>query len=140
MTASVATAAATSADTMPDDVRQLLEARLPGMAGNVRWHACSGTLLDTGSWLAREAVHVAVCGDRLMLVAAGPRPFVLDLPVTALNDAVYNHVTGDLSFPHARTQPDVPPVQFDPLVARSLLALAPCSTSSPPPSGTSPHA
>jgi hypothetical protein len=125
MTASCATPAAPPAEPMPADVRQLLEARLPAVAGDVRWHARSGTLLDTGSWVARAAVHAAVCGDRLVLIAAGPRPFVLDLPVAALSSAVYNFVTGELSFPHASAVPAVPPVRLDSLVARSLVALAP---------------
>lgn len=132
-----------SAEPMPADVRQLLEARLPAVAGDVRWHARSDTLLDTGSWVARAAVHAAVCGDRFVLIAAGPRPFVLDLPIAALSSAVYNHVTGELSFPHASVVPVVPPVQLDPLVARSLVALALCPTPPISPnlsSGTPSHA
>lgn len=128
---------------MPAEVRHLLEARLPAVAGDVRWHARSGTLLDTGSWVARAAVHAAVCGDRLALVAAGPRPYVLDLPIAALSSAVYNHVTGELSFPHASVAAAVPPVRLDPLLARSLVALAPASTSPTapiPPSGNPSHA
>jgi hypothetical protein len=128
MTTSCATEA--SADALPADLQRLLDLRLPAAAGDVRWHARTGTLLDTGSWLARAPLHLLVCGDRLVMVAAGPRPYVLELPVTALSRAVYNHVTGELSFPHVDRGPSAPAVRLDPLLARSLLALAPPSPSS----------
>ena len=121
---------------VPADLQRLLDHRLPAAAGDVRWHARTGTLLDTGSWLALAALHLLVCGDRLVLVAAGPRPYVLELPIAALSHAVYNHVTGELSFPHLDGEPSLPAVRLDPLVARSLLVFAPSSS----PSGISSHA
>lgn len=137
MTVAVATAPPASAADLPGDVRRLLEARLPAAVGAVRWQARSGTRIDTGSWLRRAPLHAVVHGDRLALVAAGPRPYVLDLPVAALSRAVYNHVTGELAFRRTAADPAVPPLRLDPLVARSLLAFAPPPA---PPSGTPSHA
>ena len=126
-------------ETLPADVLRLLDDRLPA-AADVRWHARSGTTLDTGSWLTRWRLHLLVCGDRLVMVAVGPRPYVLDLPVTMLSRAVYNHVTGELSFPEAAQGPTVPAIRLDPLVARSLLEFAPPSPHPNPSAGVPSHA
>jgi hypothetical protein len=97
-------------------------------------------MVDAGSWLARVPLHAIVCGDRLVLVAAGPRPVVVDLPLEALARAVYNHVTGEIVFPRPTGRVPVPPLRLDPLVARGLLALAPPPTNPISPSGTLSHA
>lgn len=135
-----ATAAAAPVEPMPADVQRLIDARLPAAAHDVRWHARSDTLIDTGSWLSRAPLHAVVCGDRLALVAAGPRPLVLRLPLKALSRAVYNHVTGELSFPRASAGPEVPPLRLDPLVARSLLAFTPSPENPTSLPGTPRHA
>jgi hypothetical protein len=132
MTTSCATEA--SAEGVPAEVHDVLRGRLPAVAGDVRWHARTGTLLDTGSWLVRTPLHLLVCGDRLVMVALGPRPSLVDLPVATLSRAVYNHVTGELSFPHLDGGPPLPAVRLDPLLARSLLVFAPSSSSSGIPS------
>jgi hypothetical protein len=46
------------------------------------------------------------------------------VPASALGRAVYNHVTGELAFPPVTSGPPFPSLQFDPLLARSLLDLA----------------
>ena len=131
---------ATPASDLPADVERLLESRLPGAAGAVRWHAQSGTRLDTGRWLSRAPLHAAVCGDRFALIAAGPRPFVFIAPVAVLSRAIYNHVTGALSFPEAAGSEIAPPVMLDPLLARSLMSVAAAPTAPIPSSGTCSHA
>jgi len=140
MTTSCATLPAVPVSDLPADVQRLLESRLPGVAGMLRWHARSGTKLDTGRWLARAPLHAAVCGDRFALAAAGPRPYVFIAPVAVLSRAVYNHVTGELSLPQPAGGPAVPPVRLDPLLASSLLSLAPAPTTPIPPSGIFSHA
>ena len=65
-----------------------------------------------------------VAGERFVLAAAGPRPYLLDLPLEMLGRAVYNHVTGAIVFPQRPSGPGIPPVRLDPFVARTLLALA----------------
>jgi hypothetical protein len=137
MTTSCATEPA--AETLPADVLRLLRDRLPA-AADICWHARSGTTLDTGSWLARGRLHLLVCGNRLVMVAAGPRPYVLDLPVAVLSQAVYNHVTGELSFPEAAQGPSLPAVRLDPLLARSLMEFAPSSPHPNPSAGIPSHA
>ena len=117
---------------LPADVRKTLSARFPAAAAApVHWQAESATRLDTGSWLCRAAVHAAVIGDRLVVVAPGPRPLIRHWPLAAVAKAVYNHVTGQLVLPPGRSafEPTFA-VALDPFLARSLLAVA----SSTPPS------
>lgn len=108
---------------LPTSVRELLAARGLGDVA-VRFAAASATRVDTGGWLRGDRLWAMVVGDRFVLAAAGSRPYFLELPLAGLAAAVYNHVTGGLVFPKAPAGPDVPPVLLDPLVARSLLALA----------------
>jgi len=70
----------------------------PGGAA-VRWSATTGTTVDTGRWLRRAPLSASLVGNRLVLSAEGPRPFRRVLPATAVRQAVYNHVTGELAFP-----------------------------------------
>lgn len=122
---------------LPAAVRGLLEAR--GLAAApVRFAAASATRIDTGGWLAGGPLWVAVVGERLVLAAAGQKPYLLDLPAAALSQAVYNHVTGTVVFRPGAAAEDVPPVHLDPLVARSLLALA--AGPAPASPGTPSHA
>jgi len=97
----------------------------------VRWLAASSTRIDTGSWLGPSPLTSAVVADRFVLVAAGPKPFVRVVPAAALCRAVYNHVTGELTFPSgaasapaAEIAPGVRGLQLDSLAARSLVELA----------------
>ncbi len=147
MTASASpeSAAATS---LPAHVHDTLAARFPAAAAApVRWQAESATRLDTGSWLRRAAVHLAVIGDRLVVIAPGPRPVMRHWPLAAVENAVYNHVTGELVLPLGRR--DAEPtfaIALDPLRARSLLALATAASplsacpSETPSAGTPSHA
>lgn len=108
---------------LPAAVRDLLAAH--GLGGEpVRFATPSTTRLDTGGWLRGGQVWAAVVGDRFVLAAAGPRPLLIRLPLSALSRAVYNHITGELGFPPVPSGADIPPVQLDPLVARALLSLA----------------
>lgn len=142
------TSLATAGDptTLPADVRNVLAARFPAAAGlPVRWQVETATRLDTGAWLRRGHVHAAVIGDRLVAVAPGPRPVVRHWPLAAVGKAVYNHVTGQLVLPPGRNGSEpVFPLALDPLVARSLLAVAhspaSASLSGIPSAGTPPHA
>lgn len=112
-------------------IHGLLEGR--GLAtAPVRFAAASTTRIDTGGWLTGGPLWVALVDDRLVLAAAGRKPYLLDLPASALSQAVYNHVTGTLVFRPGVASQDVPPVQLDPLVARSLLALAAGPVTAPP--------
>ena len=113
---------ATATPRLSAAMRALLEAR--GLAAApVRFAAASATRVDTGGWLKGEPLWVAVVGDRLVLAAAGTKPYLLDLPISALAQAVYNHVTGAVVFRPGPGQRDIPPLRLDPLVARTLLAL-----------------
>jgi len=121
---------------LPEPIRRLLEP--VGLAdAPVRFAAPSHTTVDTGGWLRGERVWLGVVGERVVIAAPGPTPLVRVLPLDALARATYNHVTGAVAFPRhaARDAQPLPTVHLDPLVARSLLGLAP--TSSP---GTGPHA
>ena len=110
---------------LPGDVQDTLRAHAPAAADlPVRWAARSGTLVDTGRWFRRAPLFAAILGDRFAIVAAGPRPLVRVVPASALGRAVYNHVTGELAFPPVTSGPPFPSLQFDPLLARSLLDLA----------------
>ncbi|MFM8291650.1 MAG: hypothetical protein ACKOC4_08105 [Planctomycetia bacterium] len=134
------TAAVQDASRMPRlsaAIRGLLEDR--GLAATpVRFAAASATRVDTGGWLTGEPLWVAVVEDRLVLAAAGNKPYLLDLPISALAQAVYNHVTGAVVFRPGPAQRDIPPLRLDPLVARTLLTLATDSVTASP--GTLPHA
>jgi hypothetical protein len=127
--------AGAEAATIPPDVRDLLAGH--GLApAEVRFAAASATRIDTGGWLRGANLFLAVVGERFVLAAAGPRPLVRVLPLSALARAVYNHVTGELAFPPVKSGPSVPTLRIDPFLARSLFDLLP-STSVP---GASPRA
>jgi len=129
------TAMAGTEATLPPDVRELLAGQ--GLdAADLRFAAASATKVDTGGWLRAAPLFAAVVGERFVLAAAGPRPLVRILPLSALSRAVYNHVTGELAFSPVKSGPPVPAVRIDPLLARSLFGLL------PPPSvpGVSPRA
>lgn len=116
---------ATLSPALPGDVQKTLRSHAPTAADlPVRWAARSNTLVDTGRWFRRAPLFAAVLGDRFALVASGPRPLVRVVPASALGRAVYNHVTGELAFPPVTSGPPFPSLQFDPLLARSLLDLA----------------
>lgn len=117
--------------TLPAAVRDLLAAHGLG-AAPVRFAAPSATRIDTGGWLRGGQVWAAVVGKSFVLAAAGPRPSLIQLPVAALSQAVYNHVTGELGFPPFPSGSNIPPVRLDPLVARQLVSLATPSASSSP--------
>lgn len=129
-----ATPAADGSAVLPAALRDLLAAH--GLGGlPVRFAAPSATRIDTGGWLRGGQAWAAVVGDRFVLAAAGPRPTLIRLPLTALSHAVYNHVTGELGFPPVPSGASIPPVRLDPVVARSLLAFprssAPTSPGTP---------
>jgi hypothetical protein len=125
----------------PPAVRSLLEAEGLDPA-DLRFLARSATAVDTGRWLRSERIWAAVAGDRLVLVAPGPRPFRRVLPASALTKARFNHVTGGLVFPAAGGEAGlaggIPPLALDPLVARSLISLD--GFPPPPPPGALPDA
>jgi len=117
-------------EALPAALRNLLDAH--GLGGlPVRFAAPSATRIDTGGWLRGGQVWAAVVGDQFVIAAAGPRPTLIRLPLTAVSRAVYNHVTGELGFPPVASGPSIPPVRLDPLLARALCALAPTSPGNP---------
>ena len=127
--------AGTEAATLPPEICQLLAGH--GLnAAKARFAAASATRVDTGGWLRGAPLFLAVVGDRFVLAAAGPRPLVRTLPLSAISRAVYNHVTGELAFPPVKSGPPVPAVRIDPLLARSLVGLL----SPPSDPGASPRA
>lgn len=127
--------AGTEPATLPPDVRELLAGHGLDLA-DLRFAAASTTKVDTGGWLRAAPLFAAVVGARFAIAAAGPRPVVRIVPLTALSRAVYNHVTGELAFPPVKSGPPVPAIQLDPLLARSLFGLVP----SPSVPGASPRA
>lgn len=114
--------------TLPAAERNLLASRGLGDA-SVRFAVRSASKVDTGGWLHGEPLWAVVVGERFVLVATGPRPYLLQAPLEKLSRAVYNHVTGAIVFPRGPSGPEIPPLRLDPLVARSLLALAAASPS-----------
>jgi hypothetical protein len=127
--------AGAEAATLPSEICELLAGH--GLdAEGLRFAVASTTRVDTGGWLRGATLFVAVVGSRFVLAAAGPRPFVRILPLSALARAVYNHVTGELAFPPVTSGPPVPAVRIDPLLARSLFGLL----ASPSVSGAPPRA
>jgi hypothetical protein len=127
--------AGSEAATLPPDVRELLAVHGLDAAG-LRFVAASATKVDTGGWLRGATLFAVVVGERFVLAAAGPRPLVRILPLSAVSRAVYNHVTGELAFPPVKSGPPVPAVRIDPLLARSLFGLL----ASPSVPGASPRA
>lgn len=114
--------AASEVATLPPEIRELLAGN--GLdAAEVRFAAASATRVDTGGWLRGATLFLAVVGDRFVLAAAGRRPLVRILPLSAVSRAVYNHVTGELAFPPVKSGPPVPAVRLDPMLARSLFSL-----------------
>jgi len=109
---------------LPPGIGELLAGHGLDAAG-LRFAAASTTRVDTGGWLRGTPLFVAVVGERFVLAAAGPRPLVRILPLSAVSRAVYNHVTGELAFPPVTSGPPVPAVRIDPLLARSLFGLLP---------------
>lgn len=79
---------------LPESVRQLAQGTAPDEALG----ACvaTGSGVDVGSWFGKRRLYVFVLRGRLLLVAAGPRPYVDTVPFEALGGSIYNHVTGEL--------------------------------------------
>jgi hypothetical protein len=71
--------------------------------------------VDTGGWGLNPRLRAAVRGGELVLFAPGKRAFVETLPVAALGESRYNHVTGELVLapaPEAQVRRlKVPPVE-----------------------------
>jgi hypothetical protein len=123
-----------TAHELPPAVRRLIAAE----AEPVSWALRSGTTVDTGSWLRRAPLFAAVVGDRFVLAADGPRPFLRTVPVAALQRAVYNHVTGELALPAkaaaaAENAPGVHGLRIDPFAARTLVEIAAARAATPSP-------
>jgi hypothetical protein len=140
MSASEAVTASATIDapsTLPAAVRNLLASHGLGEAA-IRFAVKSASRVDTGGWLHGEPLWAVVAGNRFVLAAAGPRPSLIELPLEMLASAVYNHVTGAVVFPRGPSGQEIPPVRLDPLVARSLVALAAALPTSSP--GTLSHA
>lgn len=57
----------------------------------------SETAADTGAWLKRARLWVAVTPAHVLLLAHGRRPFFQKTPCTRLRQSLYNHVTGELA-------------------------------------------
>ena len=134
-----ATRTVTSAEpaAVPAGIRDLLSGRGLG-AGAVQFASQSASRVDTGGWLQGEPLWALVAGERFVLAAAGPRPYLLELPLEILGRAVYNHVTGAVIFPQGQSGSGIPPVRLDPFVARKLLALAAARPPASPRPTTSP--
>jgi len=56
----------------------------------------TGTRVDTGGWMGRRRIVAAAMADRLILLAAGAKPFVESIAFQKLQESLYNHVTGEL--------------------------------------------
>ncbi len=54
------------------------------------------TTADVGHWLSNGIVWAATTADRLILFAAGRRPYVEEIPFGMLRKSVYNQVTGEI--------------------------------------------
>ncbi len=58
----------------------------------------TGNRVDVGLWFRQRRVWAAGFGDRLVLVAPGPRPYIETMSSAMLRESVYNHVTRTLVF------------------------------------------
>ena len=54
----------------------------------------SGSRTDVGRWFRKGTVWVCAAREEIILLAAGPRPFVQKTPFSFLRESLYNHVTG----------------------------------------------
>jgi hypothetical protein len=107
------------ASRLPAAVTGLLAALDPPLRpAEIRWAAATTTTVDTGAWLLPGRLHVVVGSGRVVVAAAGPRPFVRVLSTADAAREAYNHVTGELVFPDAT---GVPGLGLHPLVAHDLL-------------------
>lgn len=54
------------------------------------------TKVDVGQWLRRGRVSVACFAGRVVVFAAGRRPYAEEFPVAQLTGSFYNFLTGEL--------------------------------------------
>jgi len=81
----------------------------------------TGTVVDVGRWWRRARLWVGIGAGELILVAAGPRAFVVRVPLTALQESLYNAVTGEVILVPATGLP-VRSLKLAPVEGYQLLA------------------
>lgn len=62
-----------------------------------RFSLRTNTRIDTGSWWRRAAVWICLTDQDLVLLAAGRRPFLQQLPIAVCQGVRYCHATGELA-------------------------------------------
>jgi hypothetical protein len=79
------------------------------------------TKVDVGYWLGRRRVWACLLERELLLFARGRRPYVERIPLAALRESRYNHVTGELVLAPTETIA-VKTLKVPPLAALEILA------------------
>jgi hypothetical protein len=88
--------------------------------------------VDVGGWLRGGRVWAAALADRLVLFAAGERPYCEELPYARLRGSVYNPVTGELVLAPAE-EARVTRLRLSPLDGYQMLAQIYASGQADPP-------
>lgn len=77
-----------------------LPTELPGMFGDeILLQFETETRVDTGEWFFRPRIRLFLTHGRLVLFAAGCKPFLWEIPTTRLSGHFYNHFTGEWVLP-----------------------------------------
>ncbi|MCG3148813.1 MAG: hypothetical protein PCFJNLEI_02260 [Verrucomicrobiae bacterium] len=63
---------------------------------NPQWTLPTATKVDVGRWWQPARLWAVGTETELLLVAAGPRPVVVRVPLTDLRASLYNAVTGEV--------------------------------------------
>lgn len=99
--------------------RNILERQVA--AGDLLWIFRTRTRTDVGMWFHRARIWACFVPGKLVLFAGGSRPYVDEVPATALRESRYNHVTGQLILaPEAgarRVRLRMPPLESHELLA-----------------------
>ena len=103
---------------LPARIRVLVTPLLPGRP--VRMVLLTGSTVDVGRWVFRGRLWLVATDDAILLAAAGPIPYLQELNMADLADAVYSPVTGELVLGDPRTV-DVRGVRLRPVAARDVL-------------------
>ena len=56
----------------------------------------TNTRIDVGSWFRKPQIWACVTDQKLVLFAAGDRPYAEQIPLDELQQSEYNHVTGEI--------------------------------------------
>lgn len=74
---------------------KLLLAEVRGDRPRVAVRTRSG--VDVGSWRGKARIWACAFRGELVLLAPGRRPYTERIPLTELNETIYNHVMGELA-------------------------------------------